>query len=233
MKKKIAIIPARSGSKGLQDKNIKILGGKPLLAYSIEAAIHASIFECIHVSTDSKEYAGIAREFGADVPFLRSEEMSSDTAGSWDVVREVLEKYRNKNKKFKSVCLLQPTSPLRNASDIIECYRLLEEKQGDSVTSVCEMEHSPLWSMKLDDSRSLKDYRKKSNDIIRQKIDQYYRINGAIYIRKILYTGNGITLLNNNEYAYVMNRRRSVDIDTIDDFEYAEFLLKRSSVPKN
>ena len=80
----IAIIPARSGSKGLKDKNIKLLNGKPMMAYSIEAAKKSGIFDCVHVSTDSGEYARIAREFGADVPFLRSDELSSDTAGSWE-----------------------------------------------------------------------------------------------------------------------------------------------------
>lgn len=89
----IAIIPARSGSKGLKDKNIKLLAGKPMIAYTIEAAKEAGIFDCIHVSTDSGEYARIAKEYGADVPFLRCDVLSGDTAGSWDVVRWVMEQY--------------------------------------------------------------------------------------------------------------------------------------------
>ena len=85
--KHIAIIPARSGSKGLKDKNIKLLAGKPMMAYTIEAALASGIYDCVHVSTDSGEYRETACKYGADVPFLRSEELAGDTAGSWDVVR--------------------------------------------------------------------------------------------------------------------------------------------------
>jgi len=108
--KNIAIIPARSGSKGLPDKNIRLLCGKPLLAYSIEAALQSDMFDVVHVSTDSIQYAEIAKKFGADVPFLRSTETSSDSASSWDVVKEVIEKYQKVGKCFDTFMLLQPTS---------------------------------------------------------------------------------------------------------------------------
>lgn len=116
--KNIAVITARSGSKALVDKNIKLLAGKPLLAYTIEAAKESGCFDTIMVSTDSEKYAVIARDYGAQVPFLRSEATSSDTAGSWDVVREVICQYKELGEVFDSVCLLQPTSPLRTAEDI-------------------------------------------------------------------------------------------------------------------
>ena len=102
----IAIIPARSGSKGLPDKNIKLLQGKPLLAYTIEAAIKSGCFTEVMVSTDSEKYAEIAWEYGAKVPFLRSKVMSSDTASSWDMVEEVLDNYKQLNQEFDSFCLL-------------------------------------------------------------------------------------------------------------------------------
>ena len=111
--KSIAIIPARSGSKGLIDKNIRLLCGKPMLAYSIEAAEKSEIFDVVHVSTDSEQYAEIAKNYGADVPFLRGEELSNDTANTWDVVRYVLKKYKELGKYFDVVMVLQPTSPLR------------------------------------------------------------------------------------------------------------------------
>ena len=111
--KNIAMIPARSGSKGLKDKNIRLLNGKPLLAYSIEAAIQSKLFDEIMVSTDSSYYADIAEKYGAKVPFLRSEGNSSDSASSWDTVQEILSFYRNAGEEFDSFCLLQPTSPLR------------------------------------------------------------------------------------------------------------------------
>ena len=116
--KNIAIITARSGSKGLPHKNIKLLNGKPLMAWSIEAALKSGMFDTVIVSTDSEEYARIAREYGAEVPFLRSEATSGDNANSWDTVAEVLDNYRKLGREFDTFMLLQPTSPLRSAEDI-------------------------------------------------------------------------------------------------------------------
>ena len=136
--KNIAIIPARSGSKGLKDKNIKPLMGKPLLAYSIEAAMQSNMFDTVMVSTDSETYAKIARKYGAEVPFLRSAETSSDTASSWDAVAEVLNGYAAIDRCFDTFMLLQPTSPLRTAGDIVGAYRTMEEKDANTVVSLCE-----------------------------------------------------------------------------------------------
>ena len=222
--KNIAIITARSGSKGLLDKNIKLLAGKPLIAYSIEAAIESGCFDTVMVSTDSEKYAEIAKEHGAEVPFLRSEETSGDTAGSWDVVREVLCKYKEMGKSYDSVCLLQPTSPLRKSEDIIAGYKLYEEKYADAVTAVTEVDHSPLWCMTLSEDLSLGEFSKNRRDIPRQLLDTYYRINGALYIQKIV--GDGTELCGDKEFAYIMPRERSVDIDTELDFKYAELLME-------
>lgn len=225
----IAIITARSGSKGLKDKNILPLAGKPLIAYSIIAARESGMFKEIMVSTDSDYYATLAREYGASVPFLRSKKLSGDLVGSWDVVKEVLCKYRTDyNMQFDTVCLLQPTSPLRSANDIINGYQEFETKHADSVTAVCEMEHSPLWSMTLPEDHSLKDYYKNNErDLPRQKLPTYYRINGALYIRRIEYHLNGtIELPGTEAFAYIMPPERSVDIDTIIDFHLAEITMK-------
>ena len=224
--KNIAIIPARSGSKGLKDKNIKELKGKPLLAYSIETAKESKLFNEVMLSTDSEKYAEIGRTFGANVPFLRSEANSSDKAGSWDVVIEVLCRYLEKGEKFDSICLLQPTSPLRIAQDIIEAYKLLESKQADAVTSVCEVDHSPLWTMTLPENLSLEEFKKQDSDTPRQLLEKYYRLNGAIYIRKIKYDNKKIQLLDSKEYAFIMPRERSIDIDTELDFIIAEAIAK-------
>lgn len=224
----LAIIPARSGSKGLKDKNICPLNGKPLIAYSIMAAQESGVFSEIMVSTDSPRYADIARTYGANIPFLRSEVNSNDTAGSWDVVKEVLCGYLNIGHQFDSVCLLQPTSPLREPEDIVAAYEFYFQKNADAVTSVCEMDHSPLWATTLDSDLSLTAYRKRTSDVDvpRQMLKTYYRINGALYIRRIRYVENEIEILEKKEYAYIMDRRKSVDIDTLDDFEYAAYLLK-------
>lgn len=224
--KNIAIIPARSGSKGLPDKNIKELCGKPLLAYSIEAAQVSGQFEEIMVSTDSEYYGEIAKEYGAAIPFFRREETSSDDASSWDVVREVLTNYINNGKEFDTVCLLQPTSPLRTADNIISAYQLYEEKNADTVIGVCEVDHSPLWSNVIFDDLKMDDFITPAvKDKPRQALNQYYRINGAVYIvnsdnilkRKDIYK---------NSYAYVMPRKQSVDIDEELDFVIAESIMK-------
>lgn len=225
----IAIIPARSGSKGLRDKNIKNLNGKPLIAYSIDEAKKSNLFQEIMVSTDSKHYAEISDEYGASVPFLRSEDLSSDTAGSWDVVKSVLNRYKEMGQVFDSVCLLQPTSPLRTFNDIIGAYNLLEEKGAEAVTSVCEVDHSPLWCMVLPENGSLSEYRQKEeSNTLRQNLDQYFRENGAIYIRRIRYTEVGAELLEDKEYAFIMERDKSIDIDTELDFIIAEVMQKYS-----
>lgn len=224
----LAIIPARSGSKGLANKNIRLLNGVPLMAYSIKAAIDSNMFDEIMVSTDSEEYAGIARHYGAQVPFMRSDETASDTAGSWEMVREVLNNYRNIDRKFDTVCLLQPTSPLRKAEDIVDSYSFFNAKEADAVTSVCETEHTPLWTMRLPDTLSLMDFRKQAaNCRRRQELDTYYRINGAIYIRKIRYGQDDVYLSDRNEYAYIMPTERSIDIDTETDFYIAEVLMEK------
>lgn len=223
--KNLAIIPARSGSKGLPDKNIRELAGKPLLAYSIDAAKASGLFDEIMVSTDSSRYAEIAKAAGGAVPFLRSEENSNDKADSWDVVREVLNHYAENGQRFDTVCMLQPTSPLRQGEDIVGAYALLEQKNAEAITSVCEVDHTPLWSMTLDESGSLRDFRENLAAVPRQQLPQYYRLNGAIYIRKVVYTGDGADVLVQDEYAYIMDRKRSVDIDTLDDFAMAEFFM--------
>lgn len=123
--KNIAIITARSGSKGLPNKNIRLLNGKPLMAYTIEAAIKSNMFDEVFVSTDSEEYADIAKEYGASVPFLRSQENAGDSSSSWDVVKETIENYKELGKVYDTVALLQPTSPLRRAEDIVAGYKLM------------------------------------------------------------------------------------------------------------
>lgn len=227
--KNIAIIPARSGSKGLVHKNIKMLNGMPLIAYSILAALESRVFDTVMVSTDSEDYADIARQYGAEVPFLRSEQMSGDDVGSWDVVIEVLERYKNKGYLFDTVCLLQPTSPLRTKEDICTAYEFFQKKFADAVTGVCECEHPLKYMMTLNEELSLEEYRKNVMDKPRQMYPNYYRLNGAMFIRKISYLSDEIKILNNREYAFVMDRRKSVDIDSIDDFEYVEFLMNKNN----
>ena len=226
----IAIIPARSGSKGLPDKNIRLVNGKPLLAYTIEAALDSGCFDTVHVSTDSERYAEIAREFGADVPFLRSAELATDTASTWDAVREVLARYAELGRKFDTMMLMQPTTPLRTGEDVKAAYALLREKQAKSVIAVCEVDHSPLWCDTIPDSGSMQGFgRKDLAWVNRQDLRPYYRVNGAIYLLSVV----GISIppdddiYEDNCYALFMDRKKSVDIDSEDDLALVEFLLAR------
>lgn len=222
----LAIIPARSGSKGLKDKNIKPLCGKPLLAHTIEAAIGSGIFEMVYVSTDSQRYADIAAEYGAEVPFLRSEENATDQASSWDVVREVILRFQQIGKSFDMVTLLQPTTPLRNSQDIIKAYELYQCKNANAVVSVCETEHSPLWCNTLPEDLSLTGFiHKEVSALPRQELKTYYRINGGIYMVNVDSFRQTESIYESGCYAYIMNKMHSVDIDDKYDFIVAEAIL--------
>ena len=222
----LAIIPARSGSKGLPDKNIKQFAGHPLMYYSIHAAIRSGMFDNVMVSTDSEHYAAIAGECGAEVPFLRSTDASTDTASSWDVVREVLREYKSRGKEFDVVCLLQPTSPLRSEVDICDGFKLMEDTGSDTVVSVCEADHSPLWMNTLPESLSMDGFiRKEVTNTGRQNLETYYRINGALYITKVSLLFAEDTIYKNSR-ALIMPRDRSIDIDTELDFVTAEAIYK-------
>lgn len=224
--KNLAIIPARSGSKGVKDKNIKALAGKPLMAYTIEAALKSGQFDEVMVSTDSEWYAEIAISHGASVPFLRSEKTATDNASSWDMVEEVLSQYEERARFFDSFCLLQPTSPLRTSHDISAAYDLFREKADFAVVSVCEAEHSPLWCGHLPENNEFVGFIEKDGIGQRQSSKKFYRLNGAIYIVSIERFRKEKYLYQKGSFAYIMSQERSVDIDTDLDFKMAELLLQ-------
>lgn len=224
--KTIAIIPARSGSKGLKDKNIKELNGKPLLAYSIEAAIKSNCFDTIMVSTDSKRYAEIAISYGAEVPFLRSERTASDIASTRDCIIEVLREYEKLGKHFERLMILQPTSPLRTAGNIVEAKQLFDLKRAKSVIGVCEMDHSPLWSNTIGKDLSLDGFIKSSDSLRRQDLSTFYRINGAIYFHDVDHYLSNEDYFDNTCFAYIMKKQDSIDIDDEFDFVIAKVLLE-------
>ena len=226
----LAIIPARSGSRGLKNKNIKELLGMPMMAYSIRAALESKIFDTVMVSTDSEEYASIAKKYGAEVPFLRSEYASSNTASTRDCIIEVLKKYEEKGIKYDRFMILQPTSPLRKEAHIKEAFKLFEEKNAKSVISVCEMEHSPLWSNILKSDLCMKNFIYRSKDDIRQNLDIYYRINGAIYLHDVKYYLEHEYFYDDTSFAYIMPKINSVDIDDEFDFNIAEIFLSKEGL---
>lgn len=228
----LAIIPARAGSKRLKNKNILKLDYKPLIAWTIEEALKSKYITETVVSTDSDEIAQVAKEYGAQVPFLRPENLSSDTATSYDAVHHCIEFYKKKlNRSFDYILLLQPTSPLRTVKDIDGAIEFLNSKNADSVISMCECEHSPIWANTLPEDRNINQFDdEKYKDLRSQDLPTYYRYNGAIYLTKIsrFYKEKSFNF-NSNSFAYIMEQQSSVDIDTELDFMICETILKNRS----
>ncbi|PAR30515.1 acylneuraminate cytidylyltransferase family protein [Vibrio metoecus] len=224
----LAITPARGGSKRLPSKNIKHLNGKPLIQWTIDAALSVREITRVMVTTDCEVIAEIAKQAGAEVPFLRPPELATDTSSSTDVIRHALDFYRAQDEEFDFVLLLQPTSPIRSADDIRFAIEQLKANAADAVVSVCPCDHSPLWANTLPDDRSMADFiRHEVSQLRSQDLPDYYRINGAIYLTRVdrFYQENSL-FLSSNIFAYVMDNESSVDIDHELDFLIAETVLK-------
>ena len=222
----LVIIPARGGSKRLPRKNLLDLCGKPLIAWSIEAALKSKYISKVIVSSDDEEILNIAKEYKADF-IKRPDELASDTATTFDALKHTLENVE----KYDYVVLLQPTSPLRTEKHIDEAIELLKEKNADAIISVCEMEHSPLWSNTLDEDLNMSNFlRDEVLNKRSQDLPKYYRLNGAIYIWKTdKLLQNESFFLKENIYAYKMNKKDSVDIDEEIDFIIAEKLMQHNN----
>lgn len=221
----LALIPARGGSKGIPGKNIKALAGKPLLAYTIEAARSCPCVDDVLVSTDSEEIAETARKFGAWVPFLRPEELASDTAKTMDAVLYTLRRLAEEGKEYDYVVLLQPTSPLRRSEDIEGAVGLALET-GEDVVAVSEVADSPILMRTCDEGGRLTPLLPGSSTVRRQDMPKYYRVNGSIYVNRVSALSEE-TSLNDNPVGYIMPRECSVDIDESVDFAVAEYFLRR------
>jgi len=226
--KVLAIIPARGGSKGLPGKNIKELCGKPLIVWTIEQTKSCSDIDRVVVSTDDENIADVAKKHGAEVPFMRSVELASDTASSMDVIFHTvgwLKKHENYHPEY--ILLLQPTSPLRTAKDIERAIQTLKDKSAQAIVSVCEADHHPWWSNILPEDGNMKDFlRPEILNKRRQDLPIFYRLNGAIYLSETeyLYAYNGF--LGPDTFSYKMPKEHSIDIDSDLDFRLASLLLE-------
>lgn len=232
-KKVLAIIPARGGSKRLPGKNIKKLVNKPLINWTIEAAVKSEVFDEIMVNTDDKTIAEIALEAGATIPFIRKKELATDKASSLDVVKDTISFYRSISKEFDIVVLLQPTSPLRDDIDIINSINCFIEKKAASVLSVCEVDHPVQWCNTLTTKLSMDNFiRSEYKGLRSQDLGIHYRLNGAIYIwdcRKFQDSNEAII---SPSFASIMDRKHSIDIDVELDFSIAEVIIKGTSSDK-
>lgn len=223
--KRLAIIPARSGSKGLKDKNIIELCGKPLIAYSIEAAVNTNLFDKIIVSTDSELYAKISRQYGAEV-LMRGEELSNDNSTTYMVLEDIL-----KNKildTYDYFVLLQPTSPMRNAQHIIEAVEKFERKfkRFDFLVSMKESEHAKVLVNPIDEDESLKFFDTNFSNYRRQGYKDYSP-NGAIFMAKPDCYLKQKHFFGARSLSYIMQAKDSVDIDGPIDLLLAKILMSQ------
>lgn len=223
--RRIAYIPARGGSKGIPKKNIKALCGKPLIAYTIEAALETGLFDVVFVSTDSAEIAGVAKQYGAQVPFLRYAEVAQDTTKTIDTVCSDVARMRNLGWEFDTFVLLQATSPLRRAKDIAGAVARFEGGNGGGVVSLSPVSEHPVLMRSMSATGELTRVLNCSSTVRRQDLPPFYRVNGAIYVNAWGELNPELSL-NDNPIGYVIAEEDAVDIDTIADFTHAEELLK-------
>ncbi len=225
----LALIPARGGSKGLPGKNIRPLLGKPLIAYSIEAALKAASVSRVIVSTDSDEIAEIARQYGAEVPFLRPAELATDAAEALDNYVYTINRLSAEGKApIEEFIVLLPTAPLRLAADIDAAVALFAAKQADFVISYFEAPHPVQWYRFIDDDGVIRAVMPEGDNLANRQNERVsYLPNGAIYVFKLDLLIKQRTYYSDKTFPYIMPPDRSVDIDNLFDFELAEFLLMR------
>lgn len=225
----LAIVPARAGSKRLPRKNVLELAGKPLVAWTIEAALNSKFIDEVIVTTDDQEVYDIASGYGVKPPFIRPDFLSSDDATTIDVIKHCLEFYSANGKEYDFIVLLQPTSPLRNDADIDDSIKALHDKKADSIISVCESEHSPLWSNTIPGNGDMTGFlRDDIKNKCSQELPVYYRLNGAIYIcLSSRLSEEGSFFLSSKSYSYEMAAMSSIDIDNQIDFEFTSYLISK------
>ena len=217
----LGLIPARGGSKGIPRKNVLGMAGKPLIAWTIDAALESRSIDSVVVSTDDLEIAEIAKRLGAEVPFLRPTELASDVSPTIDTVFHALSML----KQFDSVMLLQPTSPLRRHLDIDACVEYARKSESMSVVSVCDAEPNPFWCYTISMDNGLIPLFKSSDVNRRQDLPAAYSLNGSLYYAKVEWLKTSRKFIGPETRAFRMPREFSVDVDTMLDWRLAEILL--------
>jgi CMP-N-acetylneuraminic acid synthetase len=226
----LGLISARGGSKGIPYKNIKPLNGKPLIAYTIEQARESKCLTRLIVSTDDENIADMAKEYGAEVPFMRPNELAQDHTPGIDVVLHAID-WLNTNEGYcpDAIMLLQPTSPFRMAADIDNAVAIYNERNPLSLVSVCIADDNPYWMMSINDG-ILTPLFGHIDHTRRQDLPKAYKLNGAIYISSPAVLKERRTFFTENTMPYIMPRERSMDIDDMLDFHIAEYLLKEGII---
>ncbi len=217
------LIPARGGSKGLPGKNIKKLNGKPLIEYTLDAALAVSDKANICVSTDSSEIIDVVQQTGIEVPFIRPAELALDITTTEEVIKHAIAFYTNIGKNYDYIVLLQPTSPLRTGEQLSEALKLIQP-DTEIIVSVKETDANPYYVLFEEDAKGILKKSKEGNFTRRQDCPIVYQLNGAIYIISKNYLElKGIANLAKTKF--LMDKRSSIDIDDQFDFALAELIL--------
>lgn len=228
-KKILAIIPARSGSRGLPGKNTRMLCGKPLIAWTIIESLSSKYLDKVAVSTDDGHIAMLSKRYKAQAPFIRPKKLATSSAKVIDVLIHAIGYFENIGERYDLIMLLQPTSPLRRACDINGSIELFFKKKAQAIISVCQNEHHPWWSNTLETGFSMAGFNKKAiANKNRQFLPVFYRINGAIYLADTGYLKTKKSFLGKDTFAFIMPQERSVDIDNKLDFDFAQFLMQNA-----
>lgn len=223
----LIIIPARGGSKGIPRKNIKSLNGKPLIYYAIDTARSITTDENICVSTDDLEIKSVVENYGLRVPFLRPDELSTDTAGTHEVLLHALDYYEKQGKHYDIVLLLQTTSPFRTAEQVREALKIYDQSNADMVVSVKECPANPYYNVFEEDAEGYLHVCKGDGNIFRrQDAPKVYEYNGAIYIMDAEKLKTTHMHKMQKRVKYIMDAQSSFDLDTMQDWEMAEMILK-------
>lgn len=218
----LALIPARGGSKRIPRKNIRQFCGKPLLQWSIDVALGAACVDQVVVSTDDPEIAEVAKAGGAEVPYLRPAELSSDTARGIAPVLHALEQLP----QVSDVLLLQPTSPLRTSADLEAIVALRKQAGRDSAVSLTLSAKHPAWMYSLGSNQRLVPLVQLDGSHCRQQLSSAYVLNGALYLASREFLLQEQSFIREDTVGYLMSAERSVDIDTPLDWQWAEFLME-------
>lgn len=220
----LAIIPARGGSKGIKGKNILSIEGKPLIAYTIEAARASEYIDTVIVSTDNQEIADISKAYGAEVPFLRPAELASDYAKTIDAVLHAVYTLKEMGKEYDYLVLLQPTQPLRSAEDIDHAIILCDKKMR-GVVSISRVKDHPVLMRYMNAQGEMCKLLELNSTVRRQDMPDYYRVNGCVYVNPMSEV-TGELSFNDNPIPYIMPVERSVDIDGYEDIALVEYYLR-------
>jgi len=227
-KRFLAIIPARGGSKGIPNKNIMDICGKPLMAYTIEAGKKSKYIDEVMVSTDSDAIRVIAQQYNASVPFLRPKELSNDSSKSIELVLHAVNYYKNNNMGYDYVVLLQPTSPLRTSIQVDEAIEKLMESNRDSLVSIRQADENPVIMRTIENDKLKEVISFEGANLRRQDLPTFYIFNGALYINSIDMLIHKETFVDGDTIPYVMNKESSIDIDTILDAKLVEIVIKEN-----